>query len=73
MGFGDFGNDPVLADNSVVTTRHEYGLGTGRDTGIDPVGKKYNTSISASVEMQEVLNYCCCFFFFMIRLTTRAS
>ena len=76
VGFGYFGNDPVLADNrlSVVTTRHEDGLGTGRDTDVDPVSKKYNTSISASVEMQEVLNYCCCCcFFFMIRLTTRAS
>ena len=44
LGFGDFGNDPALADNrvlsrQVVCTRQEDGLGTSRDTGVDRLAK----------------------------------
>ena len=41
LGFGDFGNDPVLADNRVLSrqvvcrTRQEDGLGTSGDSGVD--------------------------------------
>ena len=43
VGFGDFGNGPVLADTRVLPrlvvhmTRPEDRLGTGRDTGVDRV------------------------------------
>ena len=45
LGFGDFGNDPALADNRVLSrqvvcrTRQEDGLDTGRDTGVDRLAK----------------------------------
>ena len=45
VGFGDFGNDPALADNRVLsrqvvcTTRQEDALGTSRDTGVDRLAK----------------------------------